>query len=221
MKSITRATAPPTTSLVGVESAQLPATTGVERSIADAFQKWHPSAMDYAQWLVEDYDIAEDVVSEAAVRFFDRWEAMPLEQKTRTMFMSTVHHVATDIIRRAGIHVEYTAELEESLALMGIGPTPPIDEVTGDIDAAELIERAMARLPKQAKAVFQMRRIHGLSREETAAALCLTPKGVSTALGRADAYVRAALVRAGIQVKDGIISLRLTAGDPAREDHHE
>ena len=192
-----------------VEREELEASTARERDIAKAWEDWYPAAMDYAEAMLDDADLAEDVVGEVGLRFVKKWDDLSLEERRLPLFIRAVHDGCVDRLRRLERQVELTEDIEEKLAFSDVAPIPAKDLATGEIDLSELVKKAVARLPKKCRSVFQMRRIHEMSRAETARILGLPEQVVSNYLSRADALMRAVLPRYGIAVTDGIIRQRL------------
>src|SRR3954469_4200611 len=108
MKSLAQRSAKfATTSQVAiVEKKQLRATTALERDFAKAWELWYPIALDYAETLLEDSDLAADVLGDVSLLFFNKWKTMPLEHKQLRFFVQAVHNDCIDRLRRLDRQVE-------------------------------------------------------------------------------------------------------------------
>jgi RNA polymerase sigma-70 factor (ECF subfamily) len=149
-----------------------------------------------ARAILGDDDEAEDVMQEAYVRAFHELGGFRGEARFSTWLTRIAVHeaLARGRKRRRLAPVPLPAESG------GDGEGPPEPPATGaDADPeraaanrelAEALRAAVESLPEPWRAVFVMRDVEGLSTEETAAALGITPENAKVRLHRARAALR-------------------------------
>ncbi len=159
---------------------------------------------------------AEDVVQQTFLGMIEHLEDFREESSVAAWVLRIAANHALKILRRERVlpMQPYEESTQESFASL---PHPsyiarwrddPAD-LAQDAEVRRLVDVALAELDDTYRLVFVLRDIQGLSTEETAAALALTPSNVKVRLMRARLQLRERLTRA--------------LGDPATRvipDHH-
>ncbi|MGY1616748.1 RNA polymerase sigma factor [Geodermatophilus sp. SYSU D00691] len=186
---------------------------------ADAFaaivDAWSPVMFSVARRYVHDRQAAEDVVQEAWLGVISGLPRFEARSSVRSWAFSI-------LINRAKSRWARDARVVSSAGLTGSGPAgPTVDPArfqgpdgaypghwtsTGgprpwgqperrilDEEIGVLLERALDRLPERQRLVVLMRDVHGMSAEETCAALQLSPGNQRVLLHRGRAALRALL----------------------------
>lgn len=129
----------------------------------------------------------EDVVQDA---FLTIWRNGGRYDRTRgpvrPWLMGVVRHRAIDALRRVGTRRDLHADPEEALALAASGALPEAQLLRGE--DADVVRRALARLPEEQRVVVELAYYQGLTHVEIAARL---PAPLGTVKGR----MRLALLR--------------------------
>jgi RNA polymerase sigma-70 factor (ECF subfamily) len=140
----------------------------------ETFERWyrseHPRLMAAVTVAAGSRELAQDVVSEAFARAFERWERVSIMESPS----GWVRQVAVNVMRRRFRR----AALEERLLRRERRPDaePPSYAIQPELWAA------VAALPSRQRAVVALRIVLDLSQEETASLLGIRPGTVSAAL---------------------------------------
>jgi len=132
-----------------------------------------------------DADLAEDVAQEVWIQIF---RALPT-YRGESQFGTWAHRIAVNrtlnALRKSRRLASRQTEIDEDTA-----------SVTPDVDApflAQSIQEAAAKLSPGARTVFMLHDVDGLTHEEIAAELGITPGGSKSQLSKARARLRALL----------------------------
>ncbi|MBB4632651.1 RNA polymerase sigma factor [Sphingosinicella soli] len=127
-----------------------------------------PHERDVRNWLSRRWyhvlDI-EDVIQEAYCRLASLASVDHIECP-RSYFFRTVHTVATDLMRRAGI-VNFTSMTQIDLSNV-VDSGPLADRALEAKQELERVNRLLAELSETHRRAIELRRVEGLSRRETA-----------------------------------------------------
>src|SRR5215470_17150608 len=153
-----------------------------------------------ARAILRDDAEAEDVMQDAYVRAYQHLADFEGRAKFATWLTRIAVHEALARLRRR-TRFQTIDDSEESKggvmgALASDGRDP--EEAAFDRELGEVLERAILRLPEDHRLVFMLRDVEGMSTDETAESLGLTPENVKVRLHRARATLRKELyARAG------------------------
>jgi RNA polymerase sigma-70 factor (ECF subfamily) len=168
---------------------------GDKAACAQCIDLHGPAVYRVALRLMGNATDAEDVVQETflnAFRAIDRFEG---RSELSTWLYRIAHNIAMMRLRRAE---PVFVPVDDPDGADG-GPLLPrqlfdwccLPEQDYDsVEARAELERALRELPDGLRSVFVLRELEGLSTEETAAALSLTPEAVKTRLHRARLRLR-------------------------------
>jgi RNA polymerase sigma-70 factor, ECF subfamily len=134
------------------------------------------------------HESVEDLAQETFVRVLEalpRYQRRP-EARTSTWVLTIATHLAIDRLRAPGLR---------TLPVEDVHPDPAAlpDERAAWRRAAAALYRAIDELGPEFRAAFLLHVAHGLSIEETAAALGVVPGTVKSRVSRARAALRAAI----------------------------
>ncbi len=181
------------------EQALLARIRAGDKAACDACIEAHfPAIYRLALRLTRDPHEAEDVVQETFLSAFRAIGAFD----GRARLSTWLHRIATNAaLMRLRAARPVTVPVDDPDLLDGDGQTPPelfdwccLPEK--DLETAEVraqIDNAVSELPDRLRTVFVLRELEGLSTDETAAALSVTPDVVKTRLHRARTSMRARL----------------------------
>lgn len=151
-------------------------------SLLDRF--WTP-LVTYAASLLQNWDMAEDIVQETFVRLWTRREEWGAEGSVRALLFQVTRNLALDEARRKRRHLALLQEREIEARLT---PTPA-EELTGR-QLQEAYQTALAALPERRREVFLLSRSHGLSYQQIATVMEISPQTVANQLSAALADLR-------------------------------
>jgi RNA polymerase sigma-70 factor (ECF subfamily) len=157
-----------------------------DRAIDSAYREHAPDVYRVAFAILRDPDEAIDAMHEAFARAWERWEQYDSHRSLRAWLHGIVVHEALDQLRRRRVrrlrgHVLRLAETESH--------AHPRD-VARDATARGELERAMAQLKPDVRAVLVLRHYYGYEYAEIAGFIGSRPGSVGSTLSRAHAQLR-------------------------------
>jgi RNA polymerase sigma-70 factor, ECF subfamily len=153
-----------------------------------------------ARAILHDDAEAEDVMQDAYVRAYQHLSSFEGRAKFSTWLTRIAVHEALARFRRRSRYQSLDNSEESNGGIMGSlasdGRDP--EEATYDRELGAVLEKAIEKLPEDYRLVFMLRDVEGMSTDETAESLNLTPENVKVRLHRARASMRRELLaRAG------------------------
>jgi RNA polymerase sigma-70 factor, ECF subfamily len=162
-----------------------------------------------ARAILRDEREAEDVMQQAYVNAYSHLRQFDGRATFSTWLVRIAVHEALARVRRRARVVAFDPERAPLEGRMP-QPTPPDPERQAyAAEVAALLESAIDALPDGMREVFMLRQVEGMSTDEVASALDVSPDVVKTRLSRARAALRRDLLeRAGIASPSTFRSLR-------------
>ncbi len=145
-----------------------------------------------ARAILRDDREAEDVMQDAYVRAYTHLRDFDHRAKFSTWLTRIAVHEALARVRRARAHEPLDLANEEH-AMHQSSPTTP-EQNASDVEIRAVLERAIAALPDDFRAVFVLRAVEELSGAETAACLGIPEETVKTRLHRARGRLQEAIL---------------------------
>jgi RNA polymerase sigma-70 factor (sigma-E family) len=150
--------------------------------MAALFDGHSEAALRLAYLLTGSREQAEDLVQDAFVRMFGRWQELRNPEAFRAYLNKTVVNLARNYYRRKGLE---RRELERERAggrktAMGIP----------DVEGREELLAALSELPHRQRAAVALRFLEDMSEQQTAHALDCSVSAVKTATSRGMAALR-------------------------------
>lgn len=148
---------------------------------------WTP-LITYTASLLQSWDDAEDVVQETFVRLWERREEWGVRGSLRALLFQIARNLALDETRRRHRHLE----LLKGRDVLPRRGTTPAAEFEGSL-LQTAYEAAVAALPERRREVFLLSRHHGLSYQQVAVVMEISPQTVANQMSAALAELRCAL----------------------------
>jgi RNA polymerase sigma-70 factor (ECF subfamily) len=149
---------------------------------------WLPLA-SYAEHLVEGRtDLAEDLVQEAFVRLWERRASWREGSAPAPILYTLVRNLALNDRRNRSTR-SHLLRLRPFGARRGVTPERELE----GRELGEAIERAVEALPARRREVFRLAWVHGLSYQEVAGVLSITPRTVANQMSSALKELRTVL----------------------------
>lgn len=150
----------------------------------------HRAVFNLAYRLAGNYDDAEDIVSEAFLRVFNALPSFRGDANFSTWLYRIVYNVFLDERKKQRVRahgsLEEIVELEDSTVTRQVeDPDPGPAERVADLDRAERIQRAVARLPERQRTLITLYHFQDCSYEEIAEILQMPIGTVKSGLNRA------------------------------------
>ncbi|HXV86864.1 MAG TPA: sigma-70 family RNA polymerase sigma factor [Gemmatimonadales bacterium] len=160
---------------------------GDESALAHLLREYWPPLVAYAARLLQSHDAAQDMVQEAFVRLWQRRDEWSLEGSVRGLLYRITRNAALDV-RRAQLarHQLVPASDDDAAA-------PPPDVRLEGMELEMKAADAVSRLPARRREVFLLARQDGLSYQEIALVLHLSPQTVANHMSLALRDLRQAL----------------------------
>jgi RNA polymerase sigma-70 factor, ECF subfamily len=144
---------------------------------------------NFCKKLVHINEVAEELVSEVFFKIWTNRKHIIISSSPKSYLYTAVRNISFDHLRKEKRSV--WANLEEAAAV----PCDCFDpHRRSEFEELQVkVEKAVDRLPKQCKLVFQLSRDHGMKYNEIAVLLQLSIKTIETQMGRAIKSLRITL----------------------------
>lgn len=155
------------------------------------FQAHYDALCRYIAGYLGSRDAAEDVVQGVFVRIWDGREGWDVHGSLR-------HYLFAAVRRRAISHLRHDAVRHRAASFLILDAgARGAESAEGEFEAEELrrrFERALALLPPRTREAFVLSRGEGLSYDEVALRMGISPKTVGVHIGRSLAALRKAML---------------------------
>lgn len=168
---------------------------GAQAGAADAMnellRKYWAGVVEYVARYVEHYDAAEDIAQELFLRLWQK----KLTWKRQGSLRSFLYGVARNLARNQGrrwreLRLASLETLDTHVAeTTAHGPS----ETFVERELETRYEQAVSALPARRQEIFILARVHGLSYQEIAEVMRISPQTVANQMSAALAYLRRAL----------------------------
>lgn len=151
-----------------------------EQRLADLYWRHAGDAVRLAFLLTGDQHAAEDVVHDAFVRLFGRFQEIRSPDAFEAYLRRTVVNLSHDRFRRLKLERDHAARQVDF-------PSQQIDEVASQIGDREQIRHTLQTLPHRQRAALVLRFYIDLSEQQTAETLQCSVAAVKSLVSRATA----------------------------------
>lgn len=145
----------------------------------------------FCKKLVHVNEVAEELVSEVFFKIWNNRKAIVIASSPKSYLYTAVRNISFDHLRK---EKRYSLTNLESVLAVPCDYFDP-QKRSEFSELQESVDRAIAKLPKQCRLVFQMSREQGLRYSEIAERLNLSVKTIETQMGRALKSLRKSLAR--------------------------
>jgi len=158
------------------------------------FRLYYNRLCTYAETLVKTNELAEEIVQDTFVGFWEKREEIRIDHSVRAYIFRSVHNNCINHLKKSAVTRRYNQQLADEivrhneLAVRNFNP-----EIIENLAAAETefkLNRALDELPPQAKKIFLMSRFEQKSYEQIATAMGLSVNTVKTQIKRTLAKLR-------------------------------
>lgn len=150
------------------------------------FETHYSKLCRYAFAILQNHEEAEDVVQNIFVNFWNKEDKTSISVDFENYLIRAVKFKCIDFQRKQVVHRKYEAE-----AIHEKSYTEEIEDNQEELKQA--LHKAISELPEKTKEVFMMSKLDGLSYNEIAESLEISPKTVENQMGRAFKHLRAKL----------------------------
>jgi len=157
------------------------------------FERYHQRIYRVAMVYVKSPALAEDIVQDVFLKVWFQRKTLP----ELISFESWMHTVARNVTLNCLKKQVYEWKARSAWGKEGRPYEEAADRATLDAEYREMHLQAIRQLPEQQRKVYDLARNKGLSYEDIAAELSLSPLTVKTHMSRALASIRAYLKKHG------------------------
>jgi len=176
-------------------------TAGNESAFEQLFHRYYTPLCHFARTMVSE-DVAEDVVQGLFVAIWDLGPRWDVRGSLRVYLYGAIRKRILDLLRAGRVRERHAADVRmASESAVSVAHDLPGASLEHD-ELLDVVQRAIQCLPRGSRQVFELHRMHGMTYDEIAAALDLSPKTVGVHMTRAlaallktvGAYLAAALL---------------------------
>lgn len=162
--------------------------SGDKKAFEKLFYEHYQMLVRYAFTYMKDHDIAEEVVQDIMVKFWEKRAELPDDVKVKPyLFRMTGNH-CLNVLKHEKVKLQHQTETVANGISMSDG-----FEVIASNELNTEIKKAIADLPEQCGKVFLLSRDEGLSYKEIAESLDISVKTVENHVSKALKLLREAL----------------------------
>ncbi len=151
------------------------------------FDLYYKPLCSFANKYVLDLAVAEDIVQELFVRFWEQRKELQLKSSVKSYFFQSVRNECLNYLKHQGVEERYKAHFKNAATEDFFYDKLEEEEIN------QLIYQAIHALPARCKQIFELSRFEGKSFEEIALALSISKNTVKNQLVSALKCIRQVL----------------------------
>lgn len=156
-----------------------------EKTFTDLFNTWYQALCNFAFKFVDDRDLAEDLVQEVFVNMWNSDSIIIDHTKQKNYLFTSVKNACFTHFKKR--------ELDESLISNMKTEYDSLDDLENELESIRIkliLLKAIETLPDKIKRSFKLTKIEGLTYEEAASFIGISPKTVEKQVARAYMLLR-------------------------------
>ncbi|WP_017258153.1 RNA polymerase sigma-70 factor [Pedobacter arcticus] len=164
--------------------------TGNELVFEKVFKQYFKALQNYAYTILNDLDIAEEMVQNVFLKIWEKREKLPQDALIGSYLYKSVYHESLNWLRHEKVKRSHQQHTLYSMK-------DETDNAENHIKMKQLeeqLQKALNKLPQQCRTIFQMSRFDELRYREIAAELGISIKTVENQMGKALRLMRLKLV---------------------------
>ena len=158
---------------------------GDEGAFQTLFQKYYSSMCNFANQLLNDRELAEEVVQDMFVKIWEKRLTLNIETSVKHYFFRSVRNHCLNQIQHEKIKKQYANRVLEAA-----NQEVNTEQYYLEVDLIKRIENSIDSLPPKRKEIFRLSREQGLKYKEIADILGISVKTVEAQMGLALKYLR-------------------------------
>lgn len=162
---------------------------GDDEAFEAIFQTYYPSLCRFAQNYVGSFEAAREVVQEVFLRIWQRRTEWHVRAALKAYLYRAVRNQALNYAKKMRRRRAIEAEIDTEEAV----DRRTAEDALRFEELAAVVERTIERLPERQRMAFVLHRRHGLSYEEIAQVMQISPRTVEVHVGKALKYLREAI----------------------------
>jgi RNA polymerase sigma-70 factor (family 1) len=162
---------------------------GDQKAFELVFKKFYGNLCAYANQILYDQDMAEEIVQELFFQVWQKREALMVEVSLKSYLYRAVHNSCLNHIKHNKIKIAYQqyAKDQNSNITFGQQEAMEAEEFLG------VVRKAIAKLPPGRKKIFMMIRYEQRRYKEVAELLGISVKTIENQMGKAMQFLRTEL----------------------------
>lgn len=141
----------------------------------------HSSLKRYAFTMVDDQEIAEEMVQQVFFKVLERSGPIEIHTSIKAYLYRSVHNECLNLIKHQKIRKNFETHSNQVMKEQNAGPAANLQLK----ELEHLLKKAINELPEQCRTIFQLSRFEELKYAEIANQLGLSVKTVETQMSRA------------------------------------
>lgn len=162
------------------------------REIIEWYEEFNESIFKFIFMMIQDYQQAEDLRHETFIRAFINYDSYRHDGNAKTWLLSIAHNLTIDYIRK-----RRPIMLFKEVFSLKKDDRPLPDEVIQIKESSYELYKALGKIKESYRKVIILRKIKGLSIEETAKVLTWSESKVKSTLFRAIPALEKQLLKEG------------------------
>lgn len=162
---------------------------GDKQVFEQVFRAWYVRLCLYAETIVRDRDLAEDLVQNVFCGLWERRQELQIRESMKNYLYRSVYNAALNSLRHEKVKRVFLAFIEKH----GIKEENNIEDLMNKENQDRMVKelnRVIGRLPEQCREIFMLSRFDGRKSSEIALALNISVRTVETQLYRAMKHLR-------------------------------
>lgn len=165
---------------------------GDKRAFERLFQRWYAPLCMYAESVVKDRDVAEDLVQGMFCQLWEKREGLNIRESLQAYLYRSVYHAALNSLKHDRVRLAF-CEFEQRYGEQGENDVERFMDRKDREMLSREIHKAIDTLPEQCREIFLMSRFAGKKSQEIADKLGISLRTVETQLYRAMKQLRGKL----------------------------
>lgn len=158
-----------------------------EQAFGVLFNEFYPALCVFANRIVSDLESSKDIVQDSFFKIWSSRKSIEIESSFRNFLITTVRNASLDYLRRETLSNAYI-ENKKSIATDKYPNSP--EEVYTLNELENMIGAAISKLPDNIREAFEMNRFRGMTYNEIAVSMSLSPKTIESYISKALQFLR-------------------------------
>lgn len=154
---------------------------GDQKSFDLLFHKYYNSLCNYAYLYIKENDLTQEIVADVYLKIWNNRKKIEIQTNLKSYFLKSTHNEVVSYLRKSRLQ---TVSLDQNNDMNDIFEETP-ETLLINKETCNEFGNMIAELPKQARLVFRLHKVDGLTYKQIAEVLELSLKTVDNHMGRA------------------------------------
>ena len=154
---------------------------GEEWAFEILFKQYFKALAVYAKRFVQDLDLAQDIVQEVFVKFYEQKDGLVVHSSLKALLYQSVKNRCLDYLRSQQTRTAH----HDNILTLNKGNEINDSDFMEQVELEEKIYQSISDLPEQCQVIFKMSRFEGKRNQEIAEELNLSKRTVETQISNA------------------------------------